>query len=499
MARLVFAGRPASEKLFKVLSGTEYVSDLLGKGAVRSYDSVGLLSRVEALRAYADGFDGGGTAVLTGRDLAAAALAAVERDTSGSGYHSYSLHDFVNDVRRSSTEVLFLPGAVRFLLKHGGLPSRSNLTMALRVAEALIRMGRAPALLWESYVITVIRPEGLSDVTWDRLWTAAQRSGSGHYYQRNTGNAEIMTFKRRLKDLASDKSWNPGRLTQLRQYVGLEIEFNVTDADVGPVEVTCFNCDGSAELTLTDAYHNEYEVTCATCDGSGTVEDEDGEASNEAVLDAVRDALEDDVEGIKRTSVAYDGSLGPAGAEVRHCYAPSLPQDVEMMRSVLGTLSRIGSIDTKCGLHVHLSFRKGTPERERAERAFTSWLPLLLAMVSPSRKNDDAFNRPKVSDNKYSAVMTGHENTIEVRVHQGTLCADKINGWVTLIQAIGSSRRNYRKGMTQSEILSALGLSGEGMRSYLAERLGKFSPDFAAPPEAQLDLIQDGPSAAVTA
>lgn len=147
-------------------------------------------------------------------------------------------------------------------------------------------------------------------------------------------------------------------------------------------------------------------------------------------------------------------------------------------------------VNRTCGLHVHLDTRD--TDRSKAQkraRRLKAALPLLLSLVPQSRR-ENTFCKPSLSYNdRYNAIngtTIGSKGTIEIRLHSGSLDADKIVMWVRLLLFI--SRRSIRKGAMDSiEALLASDVASE-VKLWAVERYRKFNQTAPVGQSAEADM-----------
>lgn len=142
-----------------------------------------------------------------------------------------------------------------------------------------------------------------------------------------------------------------------------------------------------------------------------------------------------------KVNLGYDGSVacpytGDDGYELRV---------LDKQSNIKTTLTKVlkvlkeseASVTEECGLHVHLDMRNR--DKGSSYSKLYKALPILAKMVDPSRlKNDYCYmNTDDLSGGKYEAInsMTGI-NTIEVRLHEGTLDRKKIHKWISTLTSI---------------------------------------------------------------
>ncbi len=177
----------------------------------------------------------------------------------------------------------------------------------------------------------------------------------------------------------------------------------------------------------------------------------------------------EDVEGNLRFDMVDDGSLSGIGEGMEFRSSPMQYEELsDQVNYLCNTLANY-SVETNktCGLHVHMSNEKFFNEKY-IKRLVYVWVAIedvLLATQPQSRFNNSYCKRyllqflhdskserkfPKGkdalidelerNDRYYSLNLSALEKhgTIECRLHAGTINAEKIIQWVTLLQAIYS-------------------------------------------------------------
>lgn len=135
-------------------------------------------------------------------------------------------------------------------------------------------------------------------------------------------------------------------------------------------------------------------------------------------------------------------------------------------------------VDTTCGLHVHLDARK-----DDVRAMFDKLLDQqssLFALVPKSRRNNQ-YCRPTTKKDfrkgsRYKSINStayGKFQTLEVRLHGGTIDPNKIINWTLLLASIAYNEQKITKSRSIVTMLKKLTL-GESMTSYLLERAAKF-------------------------
>ena len=107
----------------------------------------------------------------------------------------------------------------------------------------------------------------------------------------------------------------------------------------------------------------------------------------------------------------------------------------EKLLKVLKIIKLSGSyVDKRCGLHVHIDCRNRNIQQ--VYRLFSNNLETLWTKVDAGRKTD-----PNVGEFRGSPILYGRNNynTVEVRIHQGTLDHKEICKWVkTLLDIVNT-------------------------------------------------------------
>jgi len=211
--------------------------------------------------------------------------------------------------------------------------------------------------------------------------------------------------------------------------------------------------------------------------------------------------------------IAYDGSLTRGGAELRSPIY-SGPDGLQELRQVVAELADYGipRVNKSCGFHVHLG---NWPGFRAACRFIYLWQGLqewALTVVSPSRQRNEYCKPTKYSraeirrltsesqlqgigeSDRYRALNLqswyAHQ-TLEIRLHQGTVDPNKIYWWCLLWCVAANWARDkvwqeIRPIRTASGLLRAAhGMleeeEAEKMRRFYAERQSMFLHGRTAP------------------
>ncbi|MDE2104737.1 MAG: amidoligase family protein [Patescibacteria group bacterium] len=131
-----------------------------------------------------------------------------------------------------------------------------------------------------------------------------------------------------------------------------------------------------------------------------------------------------------------DGSLGQYGAEYK-VMAKSSQIAAEAAELVEQLWKRRARVNRGCGLHVHIDVRQVGSEKIEALFAWANatqecW----FALMPPSRRSSSycrRLNGPIPAHEHFAWIHTTTYNTVEVRLHGGTLNPYKMAGWLTAL------------------------------------------------------------------
>lgn len=149
-------------------------------------------------------------------------------------------------------------------------------------------------------------------------------------------------------------------------------------------------------------------------------------------------------------------------------------------------LQEIGArVNYTCGLHVHLDMRRRC--ERKAFKNLTLMQPLLYRMVPSSRMhgqysaytNYTDFDDYMENADRYVGINgTAYDrhSTIEVRIHSGTINAEKINRWIELLSAIAYGATLENEPSSLEEVARVFKLSSE-LVQYIIKRLKKFKSE----------------------
>jgi hypothetical protein len=168
------------------------------------------------------------------------------------------------------------------------------------------------------------------------------------------------------------------------------------------------------------------------------------------------------------------------GAELRICVPESKSEEcINFVSKVL--MSNGANVDKTCGLHVHLDARNFD-----AETIFNNLLgqqAALFQLVPKSRRDNQYCRHTAKKDfnlrgrgDRYKAINSlsfVKYQTIEVRLHSGSVEATKINCWIKLLNAIAYNTEAITRSRTVKTMLDKINLSDD-VKAYLLGRAEKF-------------------------
>jgi hypothetical protein len=240
------------------------------------------------------------------------------------------------------------------------------------------------------------------------------------------------------------------------------------------------------EIECFIPFEGECETRCDRCENDGDeVSDHDcsdyyytvGQEHRSETIRRIKKVFEQ--HGVKRVKIKDDGSLRePEGAYSFEFTCLTRADNFDNLERLCKALKVLGaSVNSSCGLHVHLDARDGAG-RSIATRLKNS-LPLLKKLVPKSRLNnsyclDDVSTRGKRYAKINRESLRKHR-TIEVRMHSGTTDFTKIKNWTLLLLQVarGPNRLKEAKASDTMGALAVLQLPLE-LNAWVLERIQKF-------------------------
>ena len=221
-------------------------------------------------------------------------------------------------------------------------------------------------------------------------------------------------------------------------------------------------CGVEMEFFAQDSWHS----TLLKCAGNN--KDENGDPTG---VPGLRLAYDSSV-----SSSAYDEICHEREARLFFGYQrwSRLYQACERLRDAGAEVNR------SCGLHVHIDCRdiSATAANTRAKRLREA-LPWLRRMVPSSRLSNNYCNG---SRGRYMPINTESyhkHSTVEVRLHSGTLDADKIRNWIEVVRFIAlrhGQGRNRPTYLTTLDEFLAAPEPEDNIKQWVVARTNAFTP-----------------------
>lgn len=133
----------------------------------------------------------------------------------------------------------------------------------------------------------------------------------------------------------------------------------------------------------------------------------------------------------------HDGSLPTFGCEFKMCV--TVARAIKWIPTFAARLASIGgSVNSRCGLHVHLDARCVSWERREAFAMWLgSWQDWWFNLMPPSRRDNVYCQRvPSETPSRWTHYQWVHptdKSTIEIRIHSGTLNRHKVHDWLCVM------------------------------------------------------------------
>lgn len=159
---------------------------------------------------------------------------------------------------------------------------------------------------------------------------------------------------------------------------------------------------------------------------------------------------------LKKVCIKDDGSLRPKDNEsdIEIAIVDTEDKIQETLSKVLGILNENGArVDKRCGVHVHVDMRDRV-----AEIAFHNFVQaqnVMFKMLTKERKKNE-FCVPVRGTSIYkyyggnrrywsiNATSIAKFNTIEIRMHHGSLDSKRLNNWVNLLINIANKKNKVK-------------------------------------------------------
>lgn len=198
-----------------------------------------------------------------------------------------------------------------------------------------------------------------------------------------------------------------------------------------------------------------------------------------------------------RDECSCDSSM--TGVELSVMFKES--ETVDILTRVCRVLNGLeADVNGSCGLHVHIDARNRPPV-ETARRLVRAQ-ELLYRMVPVSRSRNNFCARSKSASlspkTRYRGVNTaayGKFRTIEVRIHSGSVNADKIINWVKVLTKIADTP--YTRLPSSLKGLKRVFGFDDTVLEYVKNRLLKFAKEHGSDRDGYIPFVQPKPKKAV--
>lgn len=326
---------------------------------------------------------------------------------------------------------------------------------------------------------------------------------SAQYYIYNGVRTEkwesgaILELQRKHRDRLIELDKKP---KDSKRYVGIEIEFISPDEhdsiehalkEAGLAPYVQLGTDGSVKGENSDD-HDCYDHGCrddCECMYCGDYACSLIECNCEAEFDENGDLVgEDYCKGHAcQGHDDYDCSCectyeGDAGYELR-VLTPQF-ELASILAKVCKTLQDCNAtVNKTCGLHVHLDMRGRDAKKAYNNLYKSQWL---LFSMQPKSRRENNYCRPNIESELHEEIETGvrykcvnaqsysEHRTLEVRVHSGSISANKIIGWASLLIDIINAPWLPTKIDGYAQLTREVRLRAVS-RDYVQQRLLKFA------------------------
>lgn len=285
-------------------------------------------------------------------------------------------------------------------------------------------------------------------------------------------------------------------------HFGIEIEcymsYKSVDVYYSSGSSECSDCEGSGRLTYTHRDSGaETESECQTCCGTGENEndDNDSNSSEDEAIGEVAKLIKN--AGIKGCHVKSDGSIEtPDNSDYFGVEIAVLTTDFKNLEKLCALLKSLGAqINASCGLHVHLDARKMVDDKNQLSATSLANLnnsQLVLFRMLPKSRSTSSFCKKGYSySNRYSAInltSLSKFNTVEIRMHSGTIDFTKIVNWAMILRSIFFHDVKSETEFTSvTELCKFFGLDKD-LKKYMLSRQNKFTGDIDVTNDSESEM-----------
>lgn len=173
-------------------------------------------------------------------------------------------------------------------------------------------------------------------------------------------------------------------------------------------------------------------------------------------------------------NISTDGSIENPNSTEGYEFRLLIPEN--KLKDVLTKFKKFAKkaklkTNSSCGFHVHLDMRKRSAKN--CYDRLMKFQDVLFGLVAKNRWGNEycEWTCSTNSLGRYVAInklsLTKH-NTIEVRLHEGTVDADKIEKWVKLLLNVISSKTSIPAIQNKKDVLSWKGLNKD-LKKYVSK------------------------------
>lgn len=186
--------------------------------------------------------------------------------------------------------------------------------------------------------------------------------------------------------------------------------------------------------------------------------------------------------GVHRVNVKEDGSLSDdEGHGVELTILFNSAYGFGPLERLCSALKKAGCyVNKTCGLHVHLDARNKTLKKVTAcAQSLGNALPVIKWLV-PETRHDNTYCKLGVSpargDRYFAINLTAFRKykTVEIRLHSGSINAEKITNWVKVLQSVANAKLKAPI-KTFQELLDIPGIDDK-MAEYADKRISELNP-----------------------
>lgn len=190
----------------------------------------------------------------------------------------------------------------------------------------------------------------------------------------------------------------------------------------------------------------------------------------------------------KYCQLKTDSSIRPTNTYISHelCILVTEREYKEIIHKLCIILKTADAqVNKSCGFHVHLDMRNRKSSIDTIYSNLVSAQPILYAM-NPKSRRDGQYSKTTTtkifkdaSSDRYKGInaeATKKHNTIEIRIHSGTVSENKIINWIDLLLSIINEKEIQRTTRFLRTFLKNYKINID-LANYITERINKFTED----------------------